>query len=89
MTNVAVGVEPIGFGAGAGTMNFQPNPEAIPFGIAAAIAAGLAVFARRRRGRPLARAFAVMMIGEAAWALFEAMELVIGRLALEADGASR
>ncbi len=58
-------------------INLQANPEAIPFGIAVAISAGLAVLAWRRRRMPLTRAFAVMMIGEAAWALFEAMELVI------------
>ena len=64
-------------------MNLQPNPEAIPFGIAVAISAGLAVLAWRRRVMPVARAFAVMMIGEAAWALFEAMELVIVNLPLK------
>ena len=59
-----------------------------------AIAAGLAVLAWRRRGMPIARAFAVMVGGEAAWALFEAMELVIVPLpikewcfALRAGGA--
>ncbi len=56
---------------------FQPNPEAIPFGIAVAISAGLAALAWHRRGMPIARAFTVMVAGEAAWALFEAMELVI------------
>ena len=56
---------------------FQPNPEAIPFGIAVAISAGLAALAWRRRGMPVARAFAVMAGGEAAWAFFEAMELLI------------
>jgi signal transduction histidine kinase/CheY-like chemotaxis protein len=59
---------------------FQPNAEAIPFGITVLIAAELALLAWRRRGRGMAEtapAFAVMMAGEAAWALFEAAELVI------------
>ena len=64
-------------------MKLQPNPEAIPFGIAVAISVVLAVLAWRRRGMPLARAFSVMMIGEAAWALFEALELVIVDLPLK------
>ena len=67
--------------AGAGTMTLQPNPEAIPFGVAAAISAGLAWLAWRRRARvpvpALAAAFVTMMVGEVAWALFEALELVI------------
>src|SRR5262249_9452443 len=82
-------------GAGAGTLTLQANPEAIPFGIAAAISGGLALFAWRRRALPTAPAFAVMMTGEAAWALFEAMELVIVDLpvkrlcfALRAAGAT-
>src|SRR5262245_22958959 len=58
-------------------MRFQPNPEAIPFGVAVALSGCLAVLAWRRRGMPVAPAFAVMMGGEAAWALFEALELVI------------
>jgi Mrp family chromosome partitioning ATPase len=78
---MAVGVEPNGFGAG--TMKLQPNPEAIPFGIAVVVSMGLAVLAWRRRRMPLARAFSVMMIGEAAWALFEALELVIVDLPLK------
>jgi signal transduction histidine kinase/ActR/RegA family two-component response regulator len=58
---------------------FQPNAEAIPFGITVLIAAGLALLGwrRRRQGVALATAFSVMMVGEAAWALFEALELVI------------
>ena len=55
---------------------FQPNPEAIPFAIAAAVSATLAVLAWRRRSLAMAPAFTVMMAGEAAWALFEAIELV-------------
>ena len=55
---------------------FQPNPIAIPFAVAAAMSALLAVLSWRRRGRPMAPTFAVMMTGEAAWALFEALELV-------------
>ena len=57
-------------------MTFQPNPEAIPFVVAAVVSGVLAIFAWRRRGLPIAPAFAVMMTGEAAWALFEALELV-------------
>jgi PAS domain S-box-containing protein len=60
-------------------MTLQPNPEAIPFGVAVLIAAGLALLALRRRRAMAATApaFAAMMAGEAAWALFEALELVI------------
>ena len=54
----------------------QPNPEAIPFAIAAAVSATLAVFAWRRRRLPMAAALITMMAGEAAWALFEAIELI-------------
>ena len=57
-------------------MTFQPNPDAIPFVVAAVVSGLLAVFAWRRRGHAMAAAFAVMMTGEAAWALFEALELV-------------
>ncbi len=58
-------------------MQLQANPESIPFFLATAISIALATFAWRRRARPIARAFALMMAGEAAWALFEALELVI------------
>ncbi len=54
---------------------FQPNPQAIPFAIAAAVSAILTVFAWRRRRLPMAPAFITMMAGETAWALFEAIEL--------------
>ena len=54
----------------------QPNPEAIPFAIAAAVSAVLAGFAWRRKSLPMAPAFITMMAGEAAWAWFEALELV-------------
>ena len=57
-------------------MTFQPNPDAIPFAVAAVVSGLLAVFAWRRRGRPMAPAFAMMMSGEAVWALSEALELV-------------
>ncbi len=57
-------------------MTFQPNPEAIPYVVAALVSGVLAIFAWRRRGLAMAPAFAVMMTGEAAWALFEALELV-------------
>jgi PAS domain S-box-containing protein len=56
---------------------FQADLRAIPFFIAGAISAALAVFASRRRSLPMAPAFTAMMAGEAAWALFEAMELII------------
>jgi PAS domain S-box-containing protein len=59
---------------------FQANAEAIPFGFTVLIAAGLSLLAWRRRGRGMAEtapAFAAMMAGEAAWALFETLELVI------------
>ena len=58
-------------------MQIQANPESIPFFLATAISIALAHFAWRRRARPVARAFALMMTGEAAWALFEALELFI------------
>ncbi len=58
-------------------MTFQANPDAIPFVVAAIVSGTLAVFAWRRRGLAMAAAFAVMMTGEAAWALFEALELVV------------
>jgi signal transduction histidine kinase/CheY-like chemotaxis protein len=58
-------------------MVFQNNPQAVPFGVAALISGALAVFAWRRHPQPLARAFAVMMTGEAAWGFSEAMELVL------------
>jgi signal transduction histidine kinase/ActR/RegA family two-component response regulator len=62
---------------------FQADLRAIPFAVAAAISAGLAIFASRRRGLPMAPAFAVMMAGEAIWALFEALELVSADSALK------
>ena len=55
---------------------FQANPIAIPFAVSGAISGLLAIFAWRRRGLPMAPAFAVMMAGEAVWALVEALELV-------------
>ena len=58
-------------------MTFQANPEAIPYVVAAIVSGLLAIFAWLRRGLPMAPAFAVMMTGEAAWALFEALELVV------------
>ena len=61
-------------------MTFQANPEAIPFFVAAAIAAGVAFFATRRRATPMTIAFTMMMAGESAWALFEALELVFADL---------
>ncbi len=61
----------------------QPNPEAIPFAIAAAVSGTLAVLAWRRRGLPMAPAFTIMMAGEAAWALFEAIELASNDLLVQ------
>jgi signal transduction histidine kinase/ActR/RegA family two-component response regulator len=62
---------------------FQPNPEAIPFAIAAAVSGSLAVLAWRRRSLPMAPAFTIMMAGEAAWALFEAIELACNDLVVQ------
>jgi signal transduction histidine kinase/ActR/RegA family two-component response regulator len=64
-------------------MMLQSNPEAIPFGIAAAVSGTVAIFAWRRRSLPMASAFIVMMAGEAAWALFEALELVCADITLQ------
>jgi PAS domain S-box-containing protein len=61
-------------------MELQTNPQAVLFGAAAALAGGLAVFAWFRRRLPLAPAFAVMMTGEAVWALAEALEVVCAGL---------
>ena len=58
-------------------MQFQANPESIPFFLAAAISVALSRFALQRRARPVALAFALMMAGEAAWSFFEALELVV------------
>jgi signal transduction histidine kinase/CheY-like chemotaxis protein len=59
---------------------FQANLEAIPFFIAAAISAGLAVWTSRRRSQAAYANFAVIMAGEASWAFFEALELVTTEL---------
>jgi signal transduction histidine kinase/ActR/RegA family two-component response regulator len=68
----------------AGNIRFQANPESIPFFVAVALSIFLAVFAwRRRRASHIAPFFAAMMVGEAAWALFEALELVIGNLEIK------
>ena len=67
-----------------GIIRFQANPEAIPFFVAVVISIFLAVFAwRRRRASRIATSFATMMAGEAAWALFEALELVIPDLEIK------
>jgi PAS domain S-box-containing protein len=75
-------------------MRYQANPVALPFMAAAAVSATLVVFAWRRRAVVTAPALAAMMAGEAAWALFEGLELVIADLptkrlcfALRAGGA--
>ena len=63
---------------------FQGNPEAIPFFVAVAISSAVAVFAwRRRRATRIAQTFATMMAGQACWALFEALELVIPDLEIK------
>jgi len=56
---------------------FQNDPHALPFGVAAVISGILAAVTSRRRGLPMAPAFTVMMAGEAAWALFAGLELVL------------
>jgi signal transduction histidine kinase/ActR/RegA family two-component response regulator len=61
-------------------IKFQANPEAIPFFIAAAISAALAVWTWRRRGQAQYANFGVIMAGEASWAFFEALELVTTEL---------
>lgn len=50
---------------------FQANPEAIPFFIATAISGALAVWAWMRSRTPQVTNFALVMAGEASWALFE------------------
>lgn len=67
-------------------MIIQANPEAVLFGIVALTATGLAVLAWRRVGRgggALALSLAVMMSGEAAWALCDAVRLVVGDLGVK------
>ena len=59
---------------------FQANPEAIPFFIAAAISAALAMWTSRRRSQAAYANFAVIMAGEASWAFFKALELVTTEL---------
>jgi signal transduction histidine kinase/ActR/RegA family two-component response regulator len=63
---------------------FQPNPQAIPFAIAAVVSAIVTAFAWWRRSLPMAPAFITMMAGESAWALFEAIELVCADPVLQA-----
>ncbi len=57
-------------------MTFQGNLEAVPFGIAGAVAFALALLAWDRGAIPRARAFAVMMFGEAMWAGAKAIDLI-------------
>jgi signal transduction histidine kinase/ActR/RegA family two-component response regulator len=64
-------------------MTFQGNPESLPFFLAAAVSAVLAVVAALRRGKTTAPAFAAMMVGETAWALCEALELVTVELPIK------
>jgi hypothetical protein len=62
---------------------FQANPIAVPFAVSGAISLLLVVIAWRRRRLPMAPACAVMMAGEAAWALLEAVELVTVPMAVK------
>jgi signal transduction histidine kinase/ActR/RegA family two-component response regulator len=62
---------------GLATITTQNNPEAIPFLIAAAVAAAIATLVWRRRAVSGGPALFVMMVGEAGWALFAAAELLI------------
>jgi PAS domain S-box-containing protein len=64
-------------------MSLQANPDAIPFGVAAAISGALAVVTSRRRGLPMAPAFSVMMAGEAVWAFCAGLELVLVEMELK------
>ena len=68
---------------GAGMSMFQINPKAIPFLLAGASSAVLALFAWRRREMPRAPAFATMMAGEMVWAFAEALELIVVPLTLK------
>jgi signal transduction histidine kinase/ActR/RegA family two-component response regulator len=64
-------------------MSVQANPHAIPFGVAALVSGALAIVTSRRRGMPMAPAFSVMMAGEAAWAFFAGLELVLVEMELK------
>ncbi len=68
---------------GAEIMTFQSIPEALPIGTAALLSGALAVFAWSRRELPMAPAFAVMMAGEAIWALGSALEPSIVELPIK------
>ena len=57
---------------GLAAITTQNNPEAIPFLIAAAVAAAIATLVWRRRAVSGGPALFVMMAGEAGWALFAA-----------------
>src|SRR5271156_3560723 len=61
-------------------IKLQANPEAIPFFIAAAISAALAMWTWRRRGQAQYANFGLIMAGEASWAFFAALELVTAEL---------
>src|SRR4051812_33594324 len=61
---------------GFATITTQANPEAVPFVIAAAVAAVIVALAWRRRAVPGGLTLLVMMSGEAGWALFAAAELI-------------
>ena len=55
-------------------MGLQYTPYAPPLLVAAALSAGLAIFAWRRRGTPGAGALALLMLGVSVWSLGYALE---------------
>ncbi|HKI18798.1 MAG TPA: histidine kinase N-terminal 7TM domain-containing protein, partial [Isosphaeraceae bacterium] len=57
-------------------MTLQANLEAVPFGMAGAVALLLALLTWERQAIPRARAYAVMLFGEAIWAWAEAIALL-------------
>jgi signal transduction histidine kinase/ActR/RegA family two-component response regulator len=58
-------------------MTYQGDPDALLFLASAGISLMLAGFAWRRRTVPTAPAFAVMMLGQTAWALGGGLELLV------------
>ena len=49
-------------------MPFQPNPYSLPLLLSAAVAAGVAGIAWKRRASPGARPLALLMLGHSIWA---------------------
>jgi len=64
-------------------MTFQANLDAVPFGVAGAVALLLALLTWDRTVIPRARAFAVMMFGETLWSWGEALELLTVELPIK------